>query len=104
MWRILRERCYHFGSLIGVSPRRRMMTTGDQRPMPPEDGLVPTDPESEACYGHLVECVRSELQARVAFGDDPRTSEGQQILADLIADVVLDRFSLRPRSERRYHR
>lgn len=72
--------------------------------MLPDDHLVPTDPESEACYEDLVECVRSELQARVAIGDDPRTPEGQQVLADLIADVVLDRFALRLRSERRYRR
>ena len=72
--------------------------------MPPEDRLIPTDPDSEACYEDLVDCVRSELLARVAVGDDPKTPEGQQALADLIADVVLDRFVLRRRSEGRYRR
>ena len=68
------------------------------------DNALPTDPESEACYPDLVECVRSELQARIAFGDDPTTSEGQQVVAELVADVVLDQFVLRPRSASRYRR
>ena len=72
--------------------------------MASEDKLVPTDPTSEACYEDLVACVRAELQARVAVGDDPTTPEGQQALADLIADAVLDHFTLRRRTERRYRR
>jgi hypothetical protein len=72
--------------------------------MPPEDELVPSDPKSEAYHEDLVECVRSELHARLTFGDDPSTPEGQQVLADLIADAVLDRFVLRARTERRYRR
>ena len=65
---------------------------------------VPTDPESEACYDALVECVRWEISARIPAGDDPTTPEGQQVLAQMISDTVLDHFVLRPRVERRYHR
>lgn len=72
--------------------------------MTPGDRPVPNDPDSEACYDELVEIVRHELQARVAVGDDPTAPDGQLRLAELIADVVLDHFALRPRTERRYKR
>lgn len=72
--------------------------------MTPEERAIPTDPESEACYDELVTRVREEIQARVAIGDNPAPPEGQQVLAELISDVVLDHFILRPRTERRYHR
>ena len=72
--------------------------------MTPGDRAVPYDPDSEACYDDLVEIVRHELQARVAVGDDPTTPDGQLRLAELIGDVVHDRFALRPRTERRYRR
>jgi hypothetical protein len=69
-----------------------------------DERLTPADPDSEACYEALVARVRHELQARTAIGDDPTTPAGQQVLAELIADVVLDGFILRPRTEARYRR
>ncbi|APR88390.1 hypothetical protein A7982_13739 [Minicystis rosea] len=67
-----------------------------------EDRLVPNDPESEACFEALKERLAEELGARVAFGDDPRTPEGCDVLSGLIADVLLDFFVVRERKEPRY--
>lgn len=72
--------------------------------MASEHELTHTDPESEACFAELSACVLQELQARIAVGDDPHTPAGQQVLADLVADAVLDLFVLRPRTAPRYRR
>jgi hypothetical protein len=60
------------------------------------------DPESEACFSALVARIGEELAARIAFGDDPRTAEGQQVLSELVADAVLDGFVVRKRTSPRY--
>ena len=60
------------------------------------------DPESEACFAALRDCIRQELFARSMVGDDPRTPEGQTTFAELIADRVLDCFSVRERTSARY--
>ena len=60
------------------------------------------DPESESCFATLRDCILEELAARMAVGDDPRTQEGQEALSELIADRVLDGFSVRGRTSPRY--
>ena len=60
------------------------------------------DPESEGCYAALRDSILEELAARMAVGDDPRTQEGQKALSELIADRVLDGFSVRERTSPRY--
>jgi hypothetical protein len=60
------------------------------------------DPESEAQCSPLVECIASELGARIAVGDDPKTPDGLKRLSELIADAVLDRFVVRARKIPRY--
>ena len=74
-----------------------------ERPTPGEE-LRPVDPASESEFDSLAACILEELRARVAFGDDPHSPEGQRTLADLIADVVLDSFTIRARGEPRYRR
>jgi hypothetical protein len=64
--------------------------------------LERNDPESEAQFSPLAECIASELGARLAVGDDPKTPEGLKRLAELIADAVLDRFAVRARETPRY--
>lgn len=61
-----------------------------------------TDPESEAQFDPLVECIAWELGARIAVGDDPKTPDGLQTLSELIADAILDRFAVRARETSRY--
>jgi hypothetical protein len=60
------------------------------------------DPESEAQYQPLAEIIEQELAARVAAGDDPRSKDGQNRLAELIADAILDHFVVRARQTPRY--
>jgi hypothetical protein len=60
------------------------------------------DPESEAQFDSLVECISWELGARIAVGDDPKTPDGLRTLSELIADAVLDRFAVRTRETPRY--
>jgi hypothetical protein len=64
--------------------------------------LVANDPESEACFNELQKVIAWELGARIAIGDDPRTPGGLEALSELVADAVLDRFTVRARGERRY--
>jgi hypothetical protein len=64
--------------------------------------LKRTDPESEAQHAALTECIASELGARIAAGDDPKTADGQKSLSELIADAVLDHFVVRARETPRY--
>jgi hypothetical protein len=49
------------------------------------------------CFPLLVERIREELGARIAFGDDPHTEDGQQVLSELVADAILDVFVVRRR-------
>ncbi|MBU1189242.1 MAG: hypothetical protein KKC01_09450 [Gammaproteobacteria bacterium] len=60
------------------------------------------DPESEACFETLRGRILEELSSRVALGEDPTTSDGQEALAELIADAVLDSFVVRKRIAPRY--
>lgn len=70
--------------------------------MTSEPDLERLDPESEASFDALCDRIAEELQARVSFGDDLSTAEGQTTVAGLIADAVLDRFMVRPRTAPRY--
>lgn len=56
------------------------------------------DPESEACFHDLAAVVSEELYARIAVGDDPSSPEGCQLISELIADMILDGFIVRPRT------
>jgi hypothetical protein len=60
------------------------------------------DPESEACFDALCGLISEELGARIAVGADPTTPDGQQALAELIADAILDGFVVRARTFPRY--
>jgi hypothetical protein len=60
------------------------------------------DPKPEACFKALSELVEEELAARITFGDDPTTPEGRKILSELVADAVLDVFTVRKRDQPRY--
>lgn len=64
--------------------------------------MQPTDPESEGCFDELKKMIASELSARIAFGDDLSTAAGCEALSELIADTVLDHFTVRHRTMRRY--
>ncbi len=64
--------------------------------------LEPSDPSSEACFDALKARIDEELAVRIAFDDDPSTPEGREALSELIADAVLDVFTLRPRNSPRY--
>jgi hypothetical protein len=46
--------------------------------------LCALDPESEACSVALTNFIKEEFAARIAFGDDPHSAEGQQILSELL--------------------
>jgi hypothetical protein len=72
-----------------------MMKTNDER-------IEPADPESEACFEALKARIVEALGARVAFGDDPHTPEGRDVLAELIAGAVLDVFVVRERTSPRW--
>jgi len=67
-----------------------------------EPELERLDPKSEACFKALSERVEEELAARIAGGDDPTTPEGRKIISELVADAVLDVFSVRKRDRPRY--
>ncbi len=67
-----------------------------------EKSLVPLDPESESCFQLLTRNISDELGARLAIGDDPSTPEGLKGLSELIADRILDQFTVRVRNTRRY--
>lgn len=67
-----------------------------------EERLVPNDPESEAHLDALTALITEELDARIAVGDAPHTPEGRAELSMLIADVVLDHYIVRARTEPRY--
>jgi hypothetical protein len=60
------------------------------------------DPESEAQCAAMMACIAAEVEARLAAGTDPRTPEGQRVLAVVIADALLDQFVVRERREPRY--
>jgi hypothetical protein len=60
------------------------------------------DPESEACFEALRDLISEEVSARLAVGDDPSTPEGRRALSELIADAVLDTFTVRIRTSSRY--
>jgi hypothetical protein len=64
--------------------------------------LIRLDPESEESFSALRARILEELSARVAYGDDPTTNAGQETLSELLADAVLDCFSVRPRTSPRY--
>jgi len=70
--------------------------------MKKEPELERLDPESEACFEALRDRISEELAARIAVGDDPTTPDGQEVLSELIADAILDRFVVRPRTSPRY--
>jgi hypothetical protein len=65
-------------------------------PRKPE--LVWNDPESEEAFEPLVEVIRMELTAQFAMGIGTRAPEDHKLLAELIADEVLDDFRVRRRS------
>jgi hypothetical protein len=46
----------------------------------------------------VVERVRWELEARVLSGDDTNTAEGRGFIAELVADAVLDVWTIRHRT------
>jgi len=60
------------------------------------------DSESEACFDALCARISEELAARIAVGDDPRTTAGQNRLSELIAEAILDTFVVRARTSPRY--
>jgi hypothetical protein len=60
------------------------------------------DPESEVCFRALCDRISYELSARIALGDDPSTPEGCEKLSELIADTILDGFTVRSRTSPRY--
>ncbi len=60
------------------------------------------DPQSESCFQALVSRVDEELTARIALGEDPRNSKERRIIAELIADAILDSFVIRKRADARY--
>jgi len=70
--------------------------------MKDDPDLQHLDPESEACFEELRAKILEELAARIAVGDDPTTTAGQETLSELIADAVLDRFVVRIRTAPRY--
>lgn len=70
--------------------------------MSEKSNLVRQDPESEACFETLRGRIFEELSARIDFGDDPTTKEGQIVLSTLVADAILDVFIVRIRNTPRY--
>jgi hypothetical protein len=61
--------------------------------------LIVQDPASEATFDALVEQIDVELRVRLALGDRLDTPEGIRALAELVADMILDGFVVRERTE-----
>jgi hypothetical protein len=59
--------------------------------------LIWNDPESEACFTALSEVIAEELDARIAVHDTFETPEDVARIAELVADGVLEGFSIRER-------
>jgi hypothetical protein len=67
-----------------------------------DDRMQTTDPESEVFLDELKRLIAWELSARITVGDDPSTAAGCEAISELIADTVLDHFSIRKRAKGRY--
>lgn len=59
--------------------------------------LINTDPQSEETFKPLAALIGEELFARIAVRDRLETVGDANLVGELIADSVLDRFVVRPR-------
>lgn len=61
--------------------------------------LEKVDPESETEFEPLTSAIAWKISARLAVGDQVDTPAGIRGLAELVADLVIDRFVVRARTD-----
>jgi hypothetical protein len=59
--------------------------------------ISPKDPDSEALLGRLREVIAEDLNAQLAMDDWRISPEDIEGLSGMVADHVLDNFTIRPR-------